>query len=221
MIPTGKFQTWSLIALMACLIACLADMISLFIFARHFPAYNPNTQPISGLGASGSPVAGFVSGFWIFLGFVFLLFAYAYHKGNYSNLREIRITSWLIAIYALGEQVGSGLFPGNHLDRHLTTIGIIHNIIGGIGVMALMAIPFVLSRRYDPKSYPIFNSFLWIISFSGIILFVLFSVSRLNSQRVQWLRSWHGLWQRLFIANYYILLITTAFKLFLENRKSG
>jgi hypothetical protein len=221
MIDSEKFQIWSFTALIACLVACLGDFISLFIFARLFPAYDPNTQPISALGASGSPIARFVSGWWIFVGFIFLLFAYTYGKSNFAHRPAIQATAWLIAVYAIGEQIGSGVFPGNHLAHHLTTTGLIHNIIGGIGVIALMAIPFVLIRRYTRESNPLFNSFLWIISLTGIFLFALFSVSRLNSPGIQWLRSWHGLWQRLFIANYYLMLMSVAVKMVFEVKSNG
>jgi len=59
------------------------------------------------------------------------------------------------------------LFPGNHLAGHLTLTGIIHNVIGGIGVIALVAIPFVLMRKYSRAGDVAFNRFLLLISVTG------------------------------------------------------
>jgi hypothetical protein len=206
------FIRWSYAALITCLVATVCDLASLAVFARFYPAYDPRLQPISALGATGSPIARFVSGWWALLGLVFLFFAYAYGRGNFLHHPAQKISAWLIGIYALGEEVGSGLFPGNHLAGHLTATGIIHNVIGGIGIIALVAIPFVLMKKYTHNYHPAFNRFLLIISLTGITFFVLFSISRFALPEMHVFRSWHGLFQRFFIANYYIMLVVIAVK---------
>jgi hypothetical protein len=212
MMTIRKSASWSYVALITCLIASVCDLAALAVFAHFYPAYDPYSQPISGLGASGSPIARLVSLWWIFLGLIFLTFAFAYQMSNCANNRAQHITSWLIATYAVGEEIGSGVFPGNHLAGHLTAMGIIHNITGGIGIVALVAIPFVLMNLYTRSDHPAFNRFLLVISLTGMFFFLLFSISRLNLPELQWLRSWHGLWQRLFVANYYIMLAAIAVK---------
>jgi hypothetical protein len=182
------------------------------VFARFYPGYDARIQPVSALGAKGSPIAGLVSGWWIFIGMVFLIFAFSFGKTNYSHKRPHMLTAWLIGIYATGEEIGSGVFPGNHLAGRLTTTGIIHNLIGGIGVLALVLSPFVMKRKYPRIDYPSFNRFLSIISLSGIFVFLLFSITKLNLAGIPWFRSLHGLWQRLFIANYYLFLIVLSLK---------
>jgi hypothetical protein len=108
------------------------------------------------------------------------------------------------------EEIGSGVFPGNHLDSHLTTVGWVHNILGGIGVAALVMVPFVLLRPESDSITKLFRRFMITISITGITLFLLFSVSRMTIPAVAFLRSWHGLWQRLFVANYYVVLVVIA-----------
>jgi hypothetical protein len=215
----NRFLRWSYAALIMCLVATVSDVVSLTVFARFFPAYDPQLQPISALGASGSPIARFVSGWWILLGLLFLLFAFAYAKSNFLHNPAQKISSWLIGVYALGEEAGSGLFPGNHVAGHLTATGIIHNIIGGIGTVALVAIPFVLMKKYTRTGHPAFYRFLLIISLTGIVFFLLFTLSRLTLPGLYGLRLLHGLLQRLFVADFYAMLVVIAAKQALEAKK--
>jgi Protein of unknown function (DUF998) len=214
-----RFIRWSYTALIACVFATVCDVVSLAVFARFYPGYDPGLQPISALGASGSPIARFVSGWWILLGFVFLLFAFAYGKSNVLHNPAQKIAAWLIGVYGLGEEAGSGLFPGNHVAGHLTSTGIIHNGIGGIGTVALIAVPFVLMIKYNRTDHPAFHRFLLIISLTGILFFLIFSLSRLTLPAMQGLRLLHGLWQRLFVADYYIMLVVIAARQVLEAKR--
>jgi hypothetical protein len=218
MITDKKYYTFSIVALTACLFACAGDLTGMFVFARFYPAYNQISQPISALGAYGSPVARLVSWWWIFIGFIFILFAYTYGKSNFNGHPAQRITSWLIGVYAAGEEIGSGVFPGNHIAGHLTTTGIVHNITGGLGVLALFLIPFTLVRKYPLTVHPFFNRLLWIMSIVGLFFFCLFTLSRFTFHQMHWLQLWHGLWQRLFVFVYYFLLVIIALKSFNENR---
>jgi hypothetical protein len=213
-----QFIRWSRIALVACLTAVICDLVSLGVFARFYPAYNSRFRPISGLGASDSPVAHIVSGWWIFMGLIFLLFSYAYGRSNFDHHPAKKVTAWLIGVYALGEEAGSGLFPGNHIAGHLTTSGIIHNVIGGIGVIAIMAIPFVLMKKYNRINNAALYWFLLLVSLTGIIFFLLFSLSRFTLPGINGVWLWHGFWQRLFVANYYFMLIAVAAKQVMESR---
>jgi hypothetical protein len=45
MIVTGKHTSWSHIALVSCLIACLGDLTALFIFPLFYPGYDSRIQP--------------------------------------------------------------------------------------------------------------------------------------------------------------------------------
>jgi hypothetical membrane protein len=198
---------WKRIAVISCLTATIGDFITLNIFVRFYPGYDPDVQPISALGAKGSPVGQLVSVWWICLGLLFFLFALAYRKVHIKDHPAFKAASFLLMVYAIGEQIGSGLFPANHLDNHLTMIGWMHNILGGAGVIALMAFPFVLMKVCTAENQSKFNWFLKIFSVTGILFFLLFSISRLS---ISGLQEWHGLFQRMFVADYYIILIAAA-----------
>jgi hypothetical protein len=201
-----KQRHWAMAALVSVTFATTGDIFSLGVFHRYYPAYHPLTDPISALGANTSPISAAVSAWWIFLGCVFLFFALAYRAGRSSN----RIVFLLIVLYAVCEELGSGLFPGNHLDHHLTLTGWIHNVLGAFGVAGLAAVPFVLMRDSLVRKRKPFLQFLKFASATGVLFFLLFSVSRLSTPSLALLRSYHGLWQRLFVANYYVILVVLA-----------
>jgi hypothetical protein len=214
-LKTSHFS-WSGIAMITCLTACLGDIILVTIFSRYYPAFNPVVQPTSALGALGSPVAKAVSASWIIFGFIFLFFAIAYYKSKEVPTREHHLTSWLFALYAVGEEMGSGVFPGNRVMGHLTTIGIIHNIIGGIGTGALLIAPFVLLKRYSRIKNYLMRSYLLFVCISGILIFILFTISHFKWPGMKWLYLRHGLIQRVFITDYYLFMIVAVFKLYYD-----
>jgi hypothetical protein len=213
--PAGHF-IWPGIAMLTCIAACLGDIISVNIFSRYYPAFNAVAQPISALGAKGSPVARLVSAWWILAGIVFLLFALAWYKSEGIPAREHRLTSWLFALYAAGEEMGSGIFPGNRIMGHLTATGIVHNITGGIGTAALLISPFVLLKKYNRKKSYLINLYLLFVCISGILIFIVFLVSHFKRPGMQWLYMRHGLIQRIFITDYYLYLIVMAFRLYYD-----
>jgi hypothetical protein len=205
--------------MLSCFLACLCDIFSIPVFTRFYPGYNPVAQPISVLGAAGSPIARFVSWCWIFIGVLFLLFAVGYGLSNYRKLTAHRFAAWLIGIYGLGEEIGSGVFPGNHLAGHLTAIGWIHNMVGGIGMAALMVLPPVLMRKFTRSEFPVLHRFCLIITIIGLFIFVGFTISHISAFTGRRFALWHGLWQRLWVVNYYVFLMVIAVHLLTEARK--
>jgi hypothetical protein len=212
-------RTWANTAMVSCFLACLCDLFSVPVFARFYPGYDPISQPISILGASGSPIARFVSWCWIFIGILFLLFAVGYGLSNPRKLTSHKIAAWLIAIYGLGEEIGSGVFPGNHLAGSLTVTGWTHNILGGAGMAALMILPPVLMKKFTKSGYPIFYRFCQIITVLGLVIFLGFTISHIASFTGHRFALKHGLWQRLWVINYYVFLMAIAGQLVIEDRK--
>lgn len=211
LIRTSHF-TWSKIAVVTCFIACLGDMMLVNIFSRYYPGFNPVLQPTSALGAMGSPVAHIVSSWWIIAGFIFLFFAFAFYRSEENHTKVHQLASWLFGLYAVGEEMGSGIFPGNRILGHLTSIGIIHNVIGGIGTGALLISPFVILKKYQGKEdYPVRN-YLIFVCISGILIFIVFILSHFNRPGMTWLYLRHGLIQRVFLTDYYLFMIVIACK---------
>ena len=212
-------MSWAKVALVSCFVACIGDFFSAAVFARYYPGYNPIAQPLSALGSAGSPIARFVSLSWIFFGMLFLLYAAGYGLSNYSNLPAQKIAAWLIAIYGLGEEIGSGVLPGNHLNGHITTLGWFHDMVGGIGMVALMVLPLVLLKKFTRSEFPLMHRFCKIIAVIGFIIFVGFTVSHIFAITDHRIALWHGLWQRLWIVNYYVFLMVIAMQLVSDVRK--
>lgn len=198
--------------MVTCLTACLGDIILVNIFSRYYPKFNPVVQPTSALGAMGSPVAHLISAWWIFAGFIFLFFAIAYYHSEEVQTHEHLLTSWLFGIYAVGEEMGSGIFPGNRILGHLTTMGIVHNVIGGIGTGALLISPFFLLKKYREKENYVMIRYLLFVGISGILIFIVFTISHFNGRGMKWLYLRHGLIQRIFITDYYLFMIIISLK---------
>jgi hypothetical protein len=210
--PIFSHFTWSRIAVVTCFIACLGDMLLVNIFSRYYPEFNPVVQPTSALGALGSPVAHLVSAWWIIAGFIFLFFAISFYLSEENPTKIHHLASWLFGLYAVGEEMGSGIFPGNRILGHLTTIGILHNVIGGIGTAALLISPFVILKKYDWKENYLISRYLFFVCISGILIFVAFTISHFNRPGMKWLYMRHGLIQRIFLIDYYLFMIIIAYK---------
>jgi hypothetical protein len=210
--PIFSHFTWSRIAVAACLAACLGDMGLVSIFSRYYPGFNPVVQPTSALGALGSPVARLVSAWWIIAGFIFLFFSVAFYLGEDNPSKSHRLLCWLFALYAVGEEMGSGIFPGNRVHGHLTTIGILHNVIGGIGTGALLITPFIIVKKYRRKEDYVINRYLRFVCISGVVIFIVFTISHFNRPGMKWLYFRHGLIQRVFLIDYYLFMIVIAYK---------
>jgi len=109
----------------------------------------------------------------------------------------------------LGEGLGSGLFPANRVDSHLTFSYYVHNTIGGVGLLALIALPLVLLPVFERKHFRAMFRFSWFVAVAGILLFMMFTFSKLLHPS-EGLFSLKGLWQRLYLVDYYIYLIVIA-----------
>ncbi len=199
-----------LIASIACFIACIGDMLSSFILGTYYySGYNYLWQPISVLGASVSPVSELMSTCWIVAGILFIIFAIGLRMAFSTVGKSIKLAAWLIIIYGLGEEIGSGVFPGNHIGNQLTTIGIVHNIVGGFGITALLILPLVFQKIIPKFQYPKMFKFSWFVMIFGLITILLFTASKLVEPSNN-IISYRGLWQRLFLLNYYIYLMVIS-----------
>jgi hypothetical protein len=217
-IKRTNFHAWATISMVLSLVACIFDFGGVFVFSAYYKGYSSVSQPISQLGALGSPIARFVSIWWICIGVLLLFFAIAYEKSNTDRNAYQRMTSWLIAFYAIFEQAGSGIFPGNKIAGHYTTVGLAHNAIGSIGVVALILAPFIIMRKYTKKDDPRIFLFLQAVCYVGIPVFLIFILTHFHLQGLDWINMRHGLWQRMFISVYYLFLIMISVKQFMDTR---
>lgn len=192
-----------------CITACIADFVLIYIFGNQIPGFNQLKSTLSSLGVSTSPVASEVTVWSVALGIIFLFFAFGFRETFHTYGKQINKASWLIVLYGLGEGVASGIFRADRINGHLTNLAYLHDFLGGIGVVALLLLPFVMRKIFSAFSSPIFFRFSGIVSVIGLISTLLFSF-RLEYFAGSFLYNYSGLWQRIFLLNYYVYFSVIA-----------
>ncbi len=183
--------------------ACITDLALLYYGGKQIPGYNQLTSSISVLGASGSPVSRLMSVWSVILGIFFVLFGIEFRVVFDSSPKEVRQASFLIILYGLGEGVASGIFKFDHVVGTFNLSALVHNILGGIGVISLLLLPFVMKKIFSVASYPTFHhisNLIWLIGIVAILFFT-FRIDYFNNT---FLNTYKGLWQRIFLVNYYV-----------------
>jgi len=200
---------WGAIAGIA---GCAGDFLVLFVFGYYYPGYSQLFNTMSSLGATISPVSNFVSSLWILLGLFFIFFGYNFRKAFLPETNYVKLASWLIVIYGLGEFVGSGLFKADHIGNTVTNSAVVHGILGTIGIAALIFLPLVMQKIIPRTSNPGFHRLSWLVLITGLVLMVLFNF-RFFDKADNILNKLEGLWQRLFAVDYYLYLLVIIFKM--------
>jgi len=142
-----------------CITVCVADLIGLYLMGREFPGYSQASDTISLLGSPVSPVSNIASAWWIMLGIVFIAFAAGFYAEFRDKGRVALTAGILIAVYGLGDGMGSGLFKVDHSGGTMTIATIIHDAVGGIGIIAVLIVPLVVRRVFRREEHPSFYFF--------------------------------------------------------------
>lgn len=187
-----------------CFIACAGDFAVTAVIGLIYKNYDALNQSESILGTSNSPVALYMNTWEVIFSILFVLFAHGLRKTIFNNGFWQRVSVWLIVIYGLGEGIGSGIFPYEHAGNGLALTGKLHLLFSTIGVVAIAVNSFVLLKIFPQKAFPWINMYTRFVAFSGLALIMLFLLAKMG------LIPLRGLWQRLFIADYYSLLIVVA-----------
>lgn len=217
MYPSSKSPVICLAAIL-CIAGCLADLVLIYYFGSQIPGYNPMKSSISSLGESGSPVSIQVTYWSVALGFIFIFFGYGIYLYNGTQSRYSRLAFLLIAVYSLGDCIASGIFRPDHINGELSNSAIIHNAMGGIGVTSLLLFTRVMKKLFTRESHPYFFYYSSLVFFTGLAALILFSF-RIDYFSGTLIYACSGLWQRIFLINYYLYFSTIAV-LMLLNLKS-
>ena len=197
------------LSVIACCVACVGDFVVLFVFGNQYPGYSQLYDTMSSLGATASPVSFIVSAWWVILGLLFFVFAFGFRLAFSPVNKYVNLAFWLIIIYGLGEGLGSGLFKADHQDGLLTSSAIIHDILGGIGVTALVLLPLVMQKIIPRSAIPGFHLLSRFVFVIVLLLLLLFMLRFTDNGKLE-LLSMKGLWQRLFVFVYYVYLLIIA-----------
>ena len=192
-----------------CMLGCIADLVLSYVFGKQIPGYNQLSHTLSSLGVSSSPVAHEVTIWLVVLGFIFLVFAIGFLYLYKAEGKAAQKAFWLIVLYSLGECIASGVFRADRVNGELTPVALLHDLFGGIGVTALLLLPLAMRNIFDAYSYPLFFRLSGIVFIAGICFTILF-LFRMEYFANWVLHDYAGLWQRLFLVNYYSYFIVIA-----------
>ena len=190
----------------ACFLACIGDFVVTLVAGSFYPGYSQLRDTMSSLGASVSPVSEIISWWWVVLGMLIILFALSFFMA-FSPGKYVRAATWLLILYGLGEGLGSGLFKADLSGSMLTRSAWIHDALGGIGVAALVVLPLFMQQIIPRSPHRGFYFFSTFVLISGILLLLLF-LARYTEIKI--LADYKGLWQRLFVFDYYVYLLSIA-----------
>jgi hypothetical protein len=198
---------------------CFVDLALIYIFGKQIHGYNQLMCTISSLGESTSPVSRAVTIWSVIFGTILIFFGFAFNSVFIDYGKETRKVFVLIIIYGLGENIGSGVFRADHIDGGLTTVAVVHNMLGGIGVIALLLLPLVMIKILTKESAPSFFYFSYIVWAIGLISIIFFSF-RIAYFQNSFINTYNGLWQRIFLINFYIYFIAIAIIMMKKINKS-
>ncbi|MCS3799045.1 DUF998 domain-containing protein [Niastella sp. OAS944] len=187
-----------------CFVACAGDFAVTAIIGLHYKNYDALNQSESFLGTSISPVALYMNTWGVIFSILFVLYAYGLQRTIFNEGFWQQVSVWLIVIYGLGEGIGSALFPYEHTGDGLALTGKLHLLFSTIGVIAIVVNSFVLLRVFRKEHFPCLSAYARFVAFSGLMFIMLFLLAKMHIIPLR------GLWQRLFIADYYSLLIVVA-----------
>jgi hypothetical protein len=209
-------KIWIISGCISCWIACAGDFPVLYFLGKEYPGYNQFTDTISALGASVSPVSAQISEWWVMTGLLFIIFAVGFGTAFREKGFNAKLSSCLIALYGIGEGFGSGLFKADHTADRLTLSLIIHNVIGGIGVVAILSLPLIMQRVIPKTEKPLFYTFSKLIFFAGVSAIVLFLFRYSGDNLVSYYK---GLWQRISLLITYIYFFVISIMMFNKSMK--
>jgi hypothetical protein len=207
------------IAALAGLVAFVGDFAIPFVLAFFYPNYNHLKLVQSELGTKLSPVSIWMNLWWVFFGFLCILFSIGFAQAFAASGGPVRVVATMIIIFGLGAGIGAGLFPQEPGGAETTVSGKLHGICAGIGELAIIIVPllnlWVFSKVVHPALY--WGSLVAFIL--SAFIFSLFLCGKNAPPRG--VLSYVGLWQRAYFLIVYLYLGTIAVEMIRVARLCG
>jgi hypothetical membrane protein len=191
------------------ILACLGNISMVYLLGTWDPGYSPLLQAMSDLGHKGSPVARIVSMGWVIMGLMFILFGYGFYRTFLRYAQTARTAGWMLALYGMGEGLGSGLIPGSPGKVFQTRGSVFHTLVSAVGVWAAVLLPFIIVKMFNAWKSSALRRYCWFTTFAGVLFLTLFLISNLYHPEGNWI-SCLGLWQRVYTLIYYFFFIFLA-----------
>jgi hypothetical membrane protein len=173
--------------------------------ARH-DGYSHLSQAVSELGAVDSPVQIWQTLNFFFLGFALAMFTISFHKRFPGSGK---LTTGLLLYFSISALIGNGIFPCDPGCTGVTTIGLLHNMTGLTGFIALFAGLLLISRKmkeHDAWSkkatYTQITAFLM---FGFLVMWLVFGPAGSVAPNI------HGVFQRLMIITFLQWFVVIGF----------
>ena len=201
-------RPYGIIAVASSVTAALGDFAVTTIIGLRYRDYNSLIDSQSDLGTYNSPVAIYMNTWEVILGLLLLICAWCLYKTGFFKSSLQKLALILLAIYAVGEGIGSGLFPFNHINGELTSTGWAHSIFSGFGITSMVILSFLLVKLFPKQHSPRLNVLLLFYAVMGAVFIIFCLLSRGNFLHQV------GLWQRLYLLAYYAMLITLTLHIY-------
>lgn len=213
-----KSPDYIALSALAGILAIMLDIVSMFAFGILRLGYNSMNETVSSLGSSSSLMSTQISVIWIIVGVLLIFFGFGFRKEFSEKGRFAKGASWLIILYGFGEGIGSGVFKADRIANEPTTSGVIHEILGSLGVIAILFLPLIMQKVITKKENPSFQ-IISIFVFVSATLFMLFFLFRFSADGTNFFSVYKGLWQRIFILIIYIYLLYIAILMIKRHQK--
>jgi hypothetical protein len=213
-----KSPDYITLSALAGILAIVIDIVSMFTFGILRLGYNSMNETVSSLGSSSSIMGTQISVIWIVVGVLLIFFGIGFRKEFWEKGRFAKGASWLIILYGFGEGIGSGIFKADRIANNPTTSGIIHELLGSMGVIAILFLPLIMQKiitRKDNHTFQIVSIIVFVLS----TIFMCFFLFRFSAEKTNFFSLYKGLWQRLFILITSIYLLSIAVLMIRKHQK--
>lgn len=200
----NHLKLWT--GVVACWLVCIGDLTVNFILGIHLPGYHMLMETESYLGRTGMPTAPYVAVWGIFFSILFLLFARSWYDFFPQKTKAVTISTALLILYGVGEGLGSGLVHFDQVNGHATVSGVIHQIFSMSTDTGLFVFPIFVLGIFPKKLFPRIHLSSWLAIGFGLSFNICFLLGK-TLGITQGLLSLAGLWQRLFLLDYYLYLL--------------
>ncbi len=189
----------------------LLELVTDIWFGSKLPGYDWKAESISYLGQAGSPIEQWVLIWGIFFSILITLFVLAFYK-SFQSYKWTWLAAIALLVYGLGEGPGSGCFPINPPGTGLTMDSRLHNIFSGIGDVGIVILPFIFMLMFSSKTKHKLHIYLWSVVGIGLLMASFFLIAK-YFRPDNFILYNKGVWQRLYIFNYYIMLLIISIKM--------
>lgn len=179
----------------------IIDNLLPFLLGMYYAGNDHNRMALSVLGCKQSPVKWYYNIWCILSGLVFIIGGYITHSFFATG---VSVAVWvLLALYGLGCEILSGLFPLNENREDQDLSSKIHGLGSALGFTALLFCPLLLGIASLMTGF-----FIWgmigILSFVVALTFFVFFILGEKEALSQTVLQYGGLWQRLILVFCYI-----------------